>query len=75
MENQSNININNSSRVVYVGLASIIAIWRQRRNVDGLHKNQVNIIYILVLYFPPYSCYDVDFILQFGADKKKVSMF
>jgi len=25
MENQSNININNSSRVVYVGLASIIA--------------------------------------------------
>ena len=25
MENNSNINVNNSSRVVYVGLASIIA--------------------------------------------------
>ncbi len=38
-------------------------------------KNQVSFhINNKGLYFPPYSCYDVDFILQFGADKKKVSI-
>ena len=75
MENQSNININNSSKLYMLDLHLLLQILRQRKNVDGLHKNQVIMIYILGLYFPPYSCYDVDFILQFGADKKKVSMF
>ena len=74
MEKQSNININNSSRVVYVGLASIIANLKTKKECRW-YKNQVIMIYILGLYFPPYSCYDVDFILQFGADKKKVSLY
>ena len=57
-------------------LHQLLRIWRQRKSADGLHKNQVILlINILGLYFPPYSCYDVDFILQFGADKKKVSLY
>ena len=57
-------------------LHQLLRISRLRRSADGLHKNQVILlINILGLYFPPYSCYDVDFILQFGADKKKVSLY
>ncbi len=38
MENNSNINVNNSSRVVYVGLASIIANLKTKKECRWFAK-------------------------------------
>lgn len=49
MENQSNININNSSRVVYVGLASIIANLKTKKECRWFAQKSGN--YDLYLRF------------------------
>lgn len=73
MENQSNFIRNNSNRTIHVGLSYLSNLKTKKECRWFSQKMGKYSFSNLGLFFPPYSCFDVDFILQFGDDKKKVS--
>lgn len=71
----SNSIINQPSRTINIGLGAVVTNLKTKKECRWFCQKMGKFFYkSLGLFFPPFSCFDTEFILQFGSDKKKVSL-